>query len=81
MCDAHALSNETRLDPSEGRLRLEFGITGAKDGIITSAPVAAFFVDRARVCMSCGYVFMAIDTASLKSLSEKQKGFFAIPQD
>lgn len=66
-CGSASLSPETRLDPSEGYLRVHFHVAGGPPGLL-GGPTESFVVDRARVCLGCGHVMTGLSARTLAQL-------------
>jgi len=68
LCGGTSLTPETKLDPSEGYLNVHYEVAGGEPGLLGSAPVERFAVDRARICLDCGHVVTGMSARTLAML-------------
>jgi hypothetical protein len=66
-CGNTNLTPETKFDPSEGNAYIHFFDPTAEPGFFDHSD-ATFAVNRARVCLDCGYVMLSLGRERLAQL-------------
>ncbi len=80
-CGSESLSEETKLDPSEGYLNVHFAVAGAPPALLGGNQTESYRVDRARVCLGCGHVVAVMGRAALARLRSRAGALAAVREE
>ena len=78
-CGGTSLTEETLFSTLEGDARVYFEVVTGKEGFFSGKPRAEFHADRARVCLECGHVMIALGARQLENLRQQLHGLAALP--
>jgi hypothetical protein len=79
MCGNTSLTPETKFDPSEGNAVIHFGDASVAQAFM-SDPYRRFPVNRARVCLDCGHVALALGPRKLAALRAALAALRPLPE-
>jgi hypothetical protein len=78
-CASTQVTPETKFDPTEGFARIHFDVARPKGRRLFAATQESFTVDRARVCLACGYVMYSLSPRTRQELERRMAELVAIP--
>ncbi len=81
MCGESSWTPETKLDPTEGYLKVRFRVANATHTFLGGTPSRDFTVSRARVCLGCGFVATSLSASDLHELKDELSSLTGMPTE